>query len=103
MQRVDQWLVELKQWFSSGADDEACSEVSPLASARQWLVPVLGGCELSATFTVRSDKVGIAECADGLRPVLLHTRPEIASGKPAKTAGRPHPFALKRVKISLTL
>ena len=101
MQCVDQWLVELKQWLSSRADDETCSGSIPFWPARgNGSCQFAGGCELSATLAVRSDKLGIAERADGLRPVLLHSGPQVASGEPAENSRPPglHSFTLKRVE-----
>src|SRR5690242_8857589 len=101
MQCVDQWLVELEQWFTSCANDEASARRVPLGPAfgnrpRQ----CLGRTELSTTFTVSPNEVRIAERAHCLRSVLLHPRPEVAPRKPTENSRPPclGPLALKRVE-----
>src|SRR5262249_52971735 len=99
VQRIDQGLVELEQRFTSRANDEASARRVPIG-------PVCGnrprqgmrGIELPAAFTVSANEVRIAERADCLRSVLLHSRPQVAPRKPTEN-GRPPclgPFALKR-------
>ncbi len=101
MQCIDQRRIELKQWLASRTDDKSLAGCVPF-----WPAPGNGSCqfvwgaELSATFAIRSDKVGIAERANGLQSILFQSRPKITSGEPAEYSRSPglNAFALERVE-----
>ena len=54
----------------------------------------------AALGAVHADKIGVAECADRVGPVLLAPGPQIAAGKPAEHRRPPgqRPLALQRVE-----
>jgi hypothetical protein len=60
----------------------------------------MGRRELPPTWTIDTNKVGVAEVTGSLRPVALESRPKVATRKPAKDSGATclSALTLKRVK-----
>src|SRR5438067_10850365 len=80
MQRIDKRAVELEHRLAPGDHDQApLAFRSPqrLDAARK----LVRAGELAAALAVGADKIGIAECALGRRPILLTARPQIAPGE----------------------
>jgi hypothetical protein len=84
VQRVDQRLVELQQRFATGADNEWFSALTRWPMIGNSTRQIFRGLELSPTRPIRTHKLGIAELAYGSAAILLSTRPEVATRKPAK-------------------
>lgn len=88
--------VDLKHRLASGQHYEWTFSFFP--NRHTFIGEGLGSREPAATRTVRADEFGIAKLTDGLFPVRLDARPEIATGEPAEnsSAAGIRPFALER-------
>jgi len=83
MQSINKRLVHLQQRLATRANNKPLSEVlRPLRSNR--IGKRIRRVELAATWSIDTDKIRIAEFADGRSSILLSSRPEIAAGKAAK-------------------
>ena len=97
MQRVDQRSIELEHRLAAGDDHQPpllalAPQVRDMRRQRRRIG------ELAAPGAVGADEIGIAELAHRLAPVLLASRPQIASGKAQEHRAPPglHALALQR-------
>jgi uncharacterized protein (TIGR00369 family) len=100
MQRIDQFLIDLKHGFAAGQNDKdfavAIARARRPARARQRI----RRREAATADPIGSNEIGIAKLANGLCPIRFATGPEIAPGEAAEH-GRPagvRTFALERVE-----
>src|SRR5712671_3204769 len=99
MQRIDQDLVHLQQWFAAGQHHVAvCIRASPLR--RDGIGKLFGRGIAAAQCAVGSDKIGVAKPARRRAAVLLAAAPEIAAGEAAeyRRAAGMRAFALQGQK-----
>ena len=93
MESIDQLLVELQKRFAASANYES---MAGSVGCRPFVIDGrsqgLGRDEVSAATSIGIGKISVAEFTDRGRAVLLPSRTEIASGKPAKDSG---PAALR--------
>ena len=83
-------------YLTSGGDNYLCMDTQFWAYVPQRIRAV----EASAARAVGADEIGVAEGADGRRPVLLAAAPEVAAGKAAEDgcAASVGTLALQRVE-----
>ena len=89
MQGFDQVLVQLKQRLAAGADDQLWIARPSDPETRDLIGQSLGRQEFSPAIAIGANEVGVTEGADGLRPVLVATAPQIASREPQEDGGSP--------------
>jgi hypothetical protein len=101
VQRSNQRVVKLEKGFPAGAHYEFCaSRILSWPFLRNRICQYLGGFELSATGSVYTYEIGVAELADRCWSILFVSRPEITASESAEHR-RPAgvaPFALQCVK-----
>src|SRR5216684_1871449 len=86
MQRIDEGLVHLQQWFAAGQDHVTVgADAGPLRG--DGIRKFAGRCIAAAQRAVGSDKIGVAKPACRRGAVLLAAAPEVAAGEPAKHRG----------------
>src|SRR5436190_2621410 len=104
MQRIDGRGIELQQWLSAGADDErpsiARTTFDDFRPAREHGVGERGRVGEAATVGADAEEVRVAELTDGVVPVGLAARPEVATAEAAEHGGTAGvlSFALQRVE-----
>lgn len=87
---VDQRLVDLKQGFAAGTDDQRSGRLAAVGPLRSDCIGQVGRClEASSARAVGADDIGVAELADGLVAILLAAGPQVAARKPAEDGGTP--------------
>src|SRR5262249_4261532 len=105
MQRIDRCFVELQERFTARAHHEAVLSGGRRPRVFDCLSEVVRGPKLTATFSVSSDEICVAELADRTVTILLQARPQVAPGEAAED-GRTAcvaPFALQGVEDLLDL
>ena len=88
MQRIDQRGVELQQGLAAGADHER--RFTARVGVPDPADPVRGfpgRSEFAAVRSIRAHKIRITELADGVGPVFLASRPQVAPGKSHEYGG----------------
>src|SRR5216683_687850 len=86
MQRIDEGLVHLQQWFAAGQYHVMVgADAGPLRG--DGIRKFAGRRIAAAQRAVGSDKIGVAKPARRRGAVLLAAAPEVAAGEPAKHRG----------------
>src|SRR5229473_7035857 len=86
MQRIDEGLVHLQQWFAAGQDHVTVgADAGPLRG--DGIRKFAGRCIAAAQRAVGSDKIGVAKPARRRGAVLLAAAPQVAAREPAKHRG----------------
>ena len=100
MERIDQIGIDLQQRLAAGQHDEASARACGRPMGSDGRRQRLGRREPAAAGAVGADEIGIAEAADGARPVFLAAAPQVAARKPAEHRRPPGlaALALQRVE-----